>query len=413
LLILSSTAEANNFEEINELILNHLDLNISDVSKLPEVKYLSSDSIEHLISKKEMNNNSSFFARFETLTNWIKNNEVNDELKSKLLSWFDLKKFTSHQLTSVRRTKLFSEASILDVLEDKVEKLESKVLKLTEDKKKAILSLQRPLGAKLKYDLLTKSQSGITYPQHHFGAFEADTSSWLDDQHQVFTLDAVTQDDNGVITIKAVEYVSGRITSGRLNSYKIWSTSQSPDIKMRGYVEVHATLPAKINGTEFKGSWPAIYLLDCYFSDIEIDIVEMINGEPRIHMTTHSPSHNRYVSGGLQPSPPYVANADFTEDPLIAGFEWNIQKEKSKIDLTWWMSWYDISLHKWVSHHTTKSLSRYKDKDYNAFYESFTGRGFSLVINLAEGGNWPGHETFVNPEPHYMTVLSAKVYGFD
>ena len=75
------------------------------------------------------------------------------------------------------------------------------------------------------------------------------------------------------------------------------------------------------------------------------------------------------------------------------------------------MSWYDIYHHKWVSEHTTKSLYAGVDKDYYGLHKSFTGEGFSLVINLAEGGDWPGHETFVDLIPHYMTVLSAKVYG--
>ena len=75
------------------------------------------------------------------------------------------------------------------------------------------------------------------------------------------------------------------------------------------------------------------------------------------------------------------------------------------------MSWYDIYHHKWVSEHTTKSLYAGVDKDYYGLHKSFSGEGFSLVINLAEGGDWPGHETFVDLIPHYMTVLSAKVYG--
>jgi len=49
MLILSSTAEAYNFDKIFAAIRENLDENISDISKLPEVKYLSSDTLEWLI----------------------------------------------------------------------------------------------------------------------------------------------------------------------------------------------------------------------------------------------------------------------------------------------------------------------------------------------------------------------------
>jgi len=151
LLILSGSAEAHNFSEINDLMLNYLDLNISDVSKLPEVKYLSSDSLENLIRKKEIDNNNDaddynnerIFPRFETLASWIRSrsNEVNEDLKLKFTSMFDLKKFTSQQLTSsVRKSKLFSETSILDVLAHSVINLEEKVKKLENKEKERIFS---------------------------------------------------------------------------------------------------------------------------------------------------------------------------------------------------------------------------------------------------------------------------------
>jgi len=507
LLILSSTAEAKNFHEINDLMLNYIDLNINDVSKLPEVKYLSSDSLGNLLKKIEANNNNNyddyhnkrFFPRFETLASWLTSNEVNDDLKLKFKSMFDLKKFSSQQLTSsVRKSKLFSESLIVDVLSLTVTSLEVEVEELRNDleeknqtctnqllnikeieaekealnknvktlqadkdvlknnvktlkvdnealkkdvktlraEKEALkkdvktllaekvknvgpsraLSSYRqpdcflgPPGAKLKYDLLSNSQRGFHYPLDHIGAFVAQTlpARKVNNQHQAYIPDAVTQDYSGMITIKAEE-CRGQIYSGRLESYQVWSTAQSADIKKRGYVEVHATLPANIiGGNQFKGSWPAIWMRDT--RNNLINIVETINGEPRIHMTLHTASKSHQ-----HPNPSsYHANADFTIDPLIAGFEWNIRDEKNQIDLTWWMSWYDIYHHKWVSVHTTKSLYAGVDKDYYGLHKSFTGEGFSLVINLAEGGDWPGHETFVEPIPHFMTVFSARVYGIN
>ena len=108
MLILSSTAEAYNFDKIFAAIRENLDENISDISKLPEVKYLSNDTLEELVQDLYDYDDydfgdydyERFFPRFETLASWMRSNEVNEDLKLKFTSMFDLKKFTSHQLTS-------------------------------------------------------------------------------------------------------------------------------------------------------------------------------------------------------------------------------------------------------------------------------------------------------------------------
>ena len=80
----------------------------------------------------------------------------------------------------------------------------------------------------------------------------------------------------------------------------------------------------------------------------EIDIVEAVNGDPRVNkeiiydlammlcssnqivMTVHSTNHNG--GNGQHPSEnPYNLNADLTQDPLIAGFEWNIRPDVGQV----------------------------------------------------------------------------------
>merc|ERR1719300_805283 len=131
LLILSSTAEAYCFKEIVSSMVSFLGLKISDISKLPEVKYMSCES---LVSDAKVNvNNATFFARFETIRAWIESNDVIDDVKMKFISKFDLENFTVQQLTSsVRESKLFSDSSILDVLSKTVLELKAENEDLSE-----------------------------------------------------------------------------------------------------------------------------------------------------------------------------------------------------------------------------------------------------------------------------------------
>ena len=83
-----------------------------------------------------------------------------------------------------------------------------------------------------------------------------------------------------------------------------------------------------------------------------------------------------------------------------------------------------------MSQHTTKVLYEHGNNDYYDFYNSFTGEGFSLLLNMAQGGVMPGHtsntaymsaisimfagthDTFVDGQPQFMEISSVKVYGF-
>ena len=68
---------------------------------------------------------------------------------------------------------------------------------------------------------------------------------------------------------------------------------------------------------------------------------------------------------------------------------------------------------------TTLSLLKNEFVDYDEFLNSFTGDGFTLLINLAEGSDWVMNECgcsesdiLANGESYYVVVQSAKVYGF-
>jgi len=274
-------------------------------------------------------------------------------------------------------------------------------------------------GAIQKFDLLSNSENGINYPGLHIGAFvpQAKPPGYVNNELQEYVVDAAVQDANtNEVTITASKDANGKITSARLETYGVWSTKTSEDTKRRGYVEVRSTMPVKTNGKRnFDGAWPAIWMLGHrngvgWPQEGEIDIVEAVNGDPTIYMSLHS---SQFHGGNPQhpPENPYRPNSDFSQNPIIAGLEWNVQD--TQIDITWWMAWFDMGSNDWQQHHTTKVLQRYGNNDEGDFYESFiNGDGFSLLINLAEGGDWPSNNVFPDGQPQTMTISSAKVYGF-
>jgi len=167
MLILSCTAEAYCFKEIVSSMLYYLGLKINDVSKLPEVKYMSFEFLESLIKDAKDNYiKARFFARFETVRLWIETNDVDDEVKNKLISMFDLKNFTVQQLTStVRESKLFSDSSILDVLSETVIELQKDYEELDEDvvsERKSNHELRKNIDT-LKATIKAKEQTITSY----------------------------------------------------------------------------------------------------------------------------------------------------------------------------------------------------------------------------------------------------------
>jgi len=279
---------------------------------------------------------------------------------------------------------------------------------------------QGPSGAILRHDLLTDSFSGGS-----MGAFEAiyDQPCYLDsiecnhnNELQTYLPELANQASNGEITLKGEGRPDG-IFSAKIQTAGIWTTSTNADVKMRGYLEVRANLPAKVDGGEFTGSWPAIWLLGyqppTWPACGELDMVEVVNGKPSVVMTTHSSGHNG--GNGQHPSEGgrLDMNANLVDNELIAGFEWNLENP-NQIDLTWWMSYFDLGSQSWVSAPPrTLVIQSGHGQDFHEFYNTFTGTGFFLIINLAEGGTMPGtSDVFVNGQPQYIVVKSAKVYGF-
>lgn len=278
---------------------------------------------------------------------------------------------------------------------------------------------QGPPGTVFKYDLLSNSQPGINYPGFHLGAFVPRTwpQGLVNNELQEYKPENAHQESNGAITITAKKEGS-RITSARLETYGVWSTALSSDTKKRGYVEVRTTMPVHGYGS-FRGAWPAIWMLgngngNGWPKNGEIDIVEAVNGDPKIYMNLHSPCC--HGGNGQKPSKnPFFINSDLSKNAFIAGFEWNVRENIGQIDLTWWHSWLDSNSNSWQGDHTTKVLYSNQNNDYWEFLKSFNEEGFSLIINLAQGGDFPqvfDKNQCLTSGPQYMNIQEVKVYGF-
>ena len=94
---------------------------------------------------------------------------------------------------------------------------------------------QGPPGAKLVDDLISKLQPR-SYPK---GTFNGELEEYV--PH-------ACQHDGREIILTAKQEGGGKITSCRMDTNGVWTTSQSEATKKRGYVEVRATMPVKVNG---------------------------------------------------------------------------------------------------------------------------------------------------------------------
>lgn len=235
---------------------------------------------------------------------------------------------------------------------------------------------------------------------------------------------SVDENDSIVLTAKKEPFTkyNKSISSGRINTSRKWTTKGLGD---RGYVEVRALLPAMPNAdASFAGSWPAIWMMARDLQSAgwpacgEIDIMEMINGDPTCYMSLHSPKHHganaQHPEGG-----PFYLDVDLTKSPGVFGLEWHMIRGDDgavkQLDITWWISQENLaSPGKWLTKCAVKSLvaSPGDLDDLQTFVDGFA-RGFYLIVNLAEGGNFPGKDPGLQPDkPQNVTILSAKAYHF-
>eukprot|EP00092_Neocalanus_flemingeri_P091090 GFUD01115446.1.p1 GENE.GFUD01115446.1~~GFUD01115446.1.p1 ORF type:complete len:403 (+),score=71.52 GFUD01115446.1:54-1262(+) len=117
----------NKFTKASSLLLSFVDQHLGDISTLPELADLTETSIQNLLIFEDRI--SSEIDLFTAFVNWNSSKEtISDEVKTEMLGHFDLERFDRTDLVDkVRKTKLFDDSQICDVLEKHMEKLQEEV----------------------------------------------------------------------------------------------------------------------------------------------------------------------------------------------------------------------------------------------------------------------------------------------
>ena len=129
------------------------------------------------------------------------------------------------------------------------------------------------------------------------------------------------------------------------------------------------------------GGWP---------NSGEIDIMELLGHEPnKVHGTLHyGDAARRHASQGASHT---LAQGSFSDDFHVFRLDWEPGA----------MRWY-------VDDHLYQTQTNWHTRTH-VFPAPFDQR-FHLILNLAVGGNWPGHPDSTTVFPQAMAVDYVRVY---
>lgn len=152
-----------------------------------------------------------------------------------------------------------------------------------------------------------------------------------------------------------------------------------------GFFEVRARIPCG------KGIWPAVWLLAAkpgaqWPRDGEIDMLEHVNDEDRVHFTVHTADRNHTL--GTQATVTRQA-------PVCDGAFHDYQ-------LTWTAGELKLGM-------DGRNYFQYRDEGLGYGQWPFDGPQY-LLLNIAVGGSWPGAPDSTTPFPARMEVEHVRVY---
>jgi len=132
----------NKFDTFSSSLLGHIDKNIEKVSEDSKFCILSEASV--LVMLEYEMKHATEIDRFRAFNRWVENKNPETDTIYRMISLFDLKKFTlSELLKIVRKRKYFQMEDILDVLDNKFDTLETQLKKKENLLKKQTLELEK------------------------------------------------------------------------------------------------------------------------------------------------------------------------------------------------------------------------------------------------------------------------------
>lgn len=206
-------------------------------------------------------------------------------------------------------------------------------------------------------------------------SFEKGAGGWGNHEHEFYQpANAVVQDGALIITAKKETVGTEPYTSARMKT-------QGKKSFIYGRIEARIKFP---NG---QGLWPAFWLLGENISTVgwprcgEVDIMEHINADSLCHGTAHWDKGGHVSSGGktvFDPEGYHVYDVEWTKEAIT----WHVDG---------------------VKYHTLSIVN--SSNNLFPFHSPFF-----ILLNLAVGGDWPGHTIDDSKLPASMYVDYVRVY---
>jgi beta-glucanase (GH16 family) len=208
------------------------------------------------------------------------------------------------------------------------------------------------------------------------------TNGWGNNELQYYRPEN-TSVENGmlIITAKKENFSGQQYTSSRI-------VTQGKRSFQYGRIDIRAVMP------EGQGLWSALWMLGDNITTVswprcgEIDIMEMIGGQPTNDRTTHGTAH--WDSNGT--------HASYGKSLMSAGGK--LSEQFNVYSIVW-----DEKSIRWYLNDQQYNIIDTSPSDLNEFREKFF-----LIFNVAVGGNWPGAPDGTSKFPQRMAVDYIRVF---
>ncbi len=228
-------------------------------------------------------------------------------------------------------------------------------------------------------------------------------TGWGNNQQETDTnsTNNIYQDGSGYLQIKAIN-TNGSWTSGRIET-----TSSSLAAPAGGELQVTASIQLpNVTGAAAQGYWPAFWMLGAgvrsggiWPSIGEIDAMESVNGTNTEYGTLHcgvnpgGPCNETNGLGGNTPCTGTTCQAGFHTYTVI------VDRSTSPEQIRWYLDGTEF----WHVSSNNPGMDA-------TTWANAVDHGFSIILNVAIGGYWPGYTTSSTQSGAAMKVDYVRAY---